>query len=635
MQQVIKTLETAIRYHKDCYYNNQPEITDAEYDQLEEELRQIDPDNEILHKVGSESSENITKHSIWMPSIQKFKDIDAMKKWIGDSDVTYSFKLDGSSMELVCRDGSVVRSSTRGDGYVGEDRTESMQFVSGIPSTNITGCHDAIIWGEVLITKENFEFLCAEKIRRGGEPYKSIRNAVAGVLNGKTDKDLCRYLNFVAHNIFSEDTAKKTHREKLYYLHGSGFEVPVFDSFGHFDAFADHYTSTRDDYQYLTDGIVATRNLPGYDLNDKTSHHFRWNAAYKFSSDEAKTIVSNITWQIGRTGKLTPVLEVEPTELSDCTISRVTAHNAKYIVDMGIVSGREITITRSNEVIPKVVGVTVPAPNACDSLPTVCPSCCRDLVWSDSKTDLFCNYHSCPEQKILSFVHFAKTMDMENVSDAMIRLFATHNLIRFSEDCEFLSLYDITTNDLMRLPRFGVKQAERIVSSISDSINKFTEEKFIAALGISGIGRDVSKKLVAVGIDNVAENPTIMETIPGIGEVLFATIEDNIDYIQYEIARVKEKLKHLLPQLPTGEATKEAVSGGVFAGQSFILSGSFSEVKRHLEQLITVNGGIIAGSVNKDLDYLVTNEVGTSKYLKAQKLGKKIISEEELRALLK
>lgn len=676
MKQAIKTLETAIRYHREKYYSGNPELTDTEYDRLEEELRVLDPSNPTLNAVGSNRLQSSQKHDIWMPSIQKMETPEDVTKWLGDSPAVYSFKLDGSSMALYFRNGRFEKALTRGTGYEGEDRTESMSYVS-FPKQN---SGDYVVWGEVVINKNTFPELIDEMKRLGLEPVKSIRNAVAGLLNRKSNKELCRYLSFVAHNYWRfDENFHMSHSEKLSYLESAGWEVVNWASFIQttngcivkeskklktltneevvftyidngmdklefnqymFGTFTKYYRQLvrvcmigdepaipeTQMYPYLTDGIVITKDQPVYDLNDKTSKFYRWNCCFKFETEEATTRVTGINWQVGRTGKVTPVVLIEPVELSGCTIERATAHNAKFIVDSQIGINAMVTITRSKEVIPKIVAVPVPACDTDVLIPHACPVCGETLSWSNTKVDLMCTSQECIGQLITNLTYFASTMEMENVAEATVTLLVEHGLVR-----NRLDFYDLTTNDLLNLPRFGVDKAEKIVSSISESIRKFTVEKFIVALGIPGIGKDVTKKILAFGLESTRDDlQRFVAETSGIGDVLESTIRTHINDIIRMVAEVREKLKDLIPT----ETAVEAVSGGSLSGMKFVLSGSFSVPKKALEELITKHGGIIVSSVTKDLDFLVTNETGTSKYNKAVSLGKKIINDDELKQMI-
>lgn len=641
MKQAIKTLETAIRYHREKYYSGNPELTDAEYDRLEEELREIDPDNPTLNSVGSNRLQSSQKHEIWMPSIQKMETHEAVTKWLGDSPAVYSFKLDGSSMALYFQNGRFVKALTRGTGYEGEDRTDAMSHVS-FPKQN---AGDYVVWGEVVIDKQAFPELIEEMKRLGLDPVKSIRNAVAGLLNRKSNKELCRYLSFVAHNYWRfDENFQMSHSEKLSFLESAGWEVVNWAMMERretgyhkftIDTFSEYYRHmvgmivdepAEQMYPYLTDGIVVTKDQPVYDLNDKTSKFYRWNCCFKFETEEATTRVTGINWQVGRTGKVTPVVLIEPVELSGCTIERATAHNAKFIVDSRIAPGAIVTITRSKEVIPKIVGVPVPACDADVTVPQFCPECGDDLFWSNTDVDLKCDNHECVGKLITNLTYFAATMEMENVAEATVTLLVEHGLVR-----NRLDFYDLTTNDLLNLPRFGVDKAEKIVYSISESIRKFTVEKFIVALGIPGIGKDVTKKILTFGLEETRDDlQRFVSATSGIGDVLEATIRLHINDIIRMVSEVKEKLKDLIP----AETAVNTVSGGRLSGMKFVLSGSFSVPKKVLEELITKHGGVIVSSVTKDLDYLVTNETGTSKYNKAVSLGKKIINDDELNQML-
>lgn len=619
----IKELEEKILYHKDKYYNGTAEISDYEYDQLENKLRGLNPNSDVFKKVGAEPKDKY-KHSIWMPSIEKFNKTEDVQKWIEkqENNPTFTFKLDGSSMALYYKDGKFVKALTRGDGYYGEDRTEFFDYIN-IPKrfNDFTG----VVWGEVLIKKTMFQSLQKQMEQKGLYPVKSIRNAVAGILNRKEHKELSAMFDFVAHNVFSFVTFSFMndlyHYKKLAILQDNYFFVPFFDYNFTIKEMIDYYINNKDEYPYLTDGIVITQNCNGYDLNSKTGHHYKWNIAYKLESETAITTVKDILRQTGRTGKITPVLIVEPTELSGCTINNVTAHNFKMMIDNNICIGSKIRITRANEVIPKFLE-TIDSYNSEVYIPRECPKCYSLLEWSETKTDLYCTNDSCPAIIKGKLVNFCKTLDIEGINDSI----ADRLVERFNITNPFM-IYSLDINDLLTVDGFKQRMAEKIYNNIQVSLNNplITKAKLVESLGIKNIGGTVSVKIQDNGLLDSSSSIKDLQ-IDGIGEVIKETIKDNIEYIKEQLELAKE----IGFDYPFREQIEEVIGVKKFSDLSFILSGSFSKKKADIEKLITDLGGKIEKSVNKNLNVLITNETGTNKCIKAKEMNVQIKSESEL-----
>lgn len=615
----IKELEGLITHHRKKYYHDIPEISDYEYDELEEELKATDPNNPLLNSVGSVGGKN--KHKYWMPSIQKFKREEEVVDYIRLTlfNHTFSFKLDGSSICLSYEHQQLKSATTRGDGWYGDDKTEYVKYISSIPQKLLVSKdYEMSVFGDILITKDNFTKLQEEMVRRNIEPPKSIRNAVAGLLNRKDNKDLCSYLSFVAHNMFG-DVSFYDHNDKLRYIRMVlGMEVPFYNTanYIYFRDFVEVYKRVIDDYHYITDGIVVTRHGEP-DLDDKTSHHYRWNCAYKLEDEMAVTKIKDIIWRTGMTGKVTATLKTEPTELSSCVISNVTAHNAGMVRLHNLSVGDTIKIVRSDDFIPKFVGV-VNSVGDC-YIPRECPSCYGLLEWSSTDTDLFCNNKHCPATIKGRLVNFCKTLEIEGINESV----ADRIIQSFNIDNPF-EIFGLDVGDLLNVRGFGQKTAEKIYNNIQISKNnpRITMAKIIESLGIKNIGRNVSKILDECSIFREGGSIESINNIQGIGGVIKQSIIDNQEYIRGQLELTK-LVGFTYPFKYSKDVDKK------FTGLSFILSGSFCEKKSEIEKRIVDLGGMIEKSVNKHLNVLITNETGTSKYKKAKELGVRIMTEDE------
>lgn len=629
----IEKLEKILTYHKECYYNNLPEITDKEYDLLEEELRELDPFNPVLNKVGADPESNKLKHGIWMPSIQKFKKEEDVIDWLENDNkkCCCTFKLDGSSMALYYDNGKFIKAGTRGNGIEGENRTDAFNYIK-IPK-NIDRLYGMVVWGEVVINKHHFSDLQEEMIKRGLEPVKSIRNSVAGILNRKDNIDLAKYFTFVAHNYFA-DECNAQHSTKLGILLCHGFKVPKHQFFeltsNNLKDFIEYYQNSIEDYDYLTDGIVITSNDGNYNLENKTNHHYKWNCCLKFESEVAITTIKEIVWKTGRTGKITPILIVEPVELSGCIINRVTAHNAKMILDHHLTSGVTIEITRSNEVIPKFLKVIDFDVERTDYLLIDrCPTCGDTLILSATQTDLICYNDNCPAIIKGTLVNFCKTLEIDGINDSI----ASRLVDKFQIVNPF-NIFRLTKEDLLTVDGFKQTLSEKIFNNIQVCLTNpnITKAKLVESIGIKNIGSTVSVKLQDNGILDNDFNPddleSVLRSIDGIGETIVWAVIDNFDRIKNILTLAENTIRFDYPFRKVIETNDFPIKK--FSGLSFILSGSFSKKKSDIESDIKDLGGTIEKSVNRNLNILVTNETGTSKQKKAIEMKIPIMNEEEL-----
>jgi len=635
MENRIKFLENELKRLKDAYYNNTPIVSDQEYDKLENELRNLSPDSPILNSVGIVPNQSDkVKHQIWMPSIQKFTKRGDVTDWFLDRECVFSYKLDGSSLCLVYEKDELTMMATRGNGYLGENKINFKDYIQYIPKTLDTGLNGYFtVWGEVVIRKNKFNLLQDEMIKRGLEPVKSIRNAVAGILNRKDNLDLAIYFDFVAHNIFGSNLLM-THLTKLSQLQDVGFITPTFQSNidTSFDDFCYQYQNDSE-YPYLTDGIVITEETVGYDLSDKTGHHYRWNCCYKFESETAITEVIDIQWQVGRTGKVTPVLVVKPTELSGCVVGKVTGHNYKTIVENGLEIGSMIEITRANEVIPKFLKVVSLPKSMIEEPITNCPECGNELILSETKTDLVCINENCPAIVIGKILHFCKTLGVDGVNDSISEKF-----FRNLEISNPINLIRLSKAELYKIEGFKEKMVDKIYNNIQMVLYNpnISKAVLVESLSIKNIGETVSVLLQDNGIldyEDFYENEVIVMNdiydkllkIEGIGETIRETVITNIKFIY-------DKLKEFQSvgfTYPFVKHEKTIIEDKTLSGLSFILSGSFTKSKKDIEKEIIYLGGTIAKSVCASLDILITNETDTTKCIKSKQMNKKIMTEEE------
>ena len=636
----LEELEQLIATHKQLYYKGEAQLSDEEYDTLEEELRQLDPNSYMLQRVGYVVSDQKVKHTKPMLSLEKTKDLAELEQWVGSDECIMSEKMDGTAASLIYEQGLFTLAKTRGDGQVGENMTKHFEHIS-FPdrlTLDFWRSKDVEIRGEVVISKENFDKLSADMESRGLDLPNSIRNIVAGLLHKKSDLDLCKYLTFKAYSFIKDDSMVRSESEIFKTLRSEGFSIPGFQGVDSsnvrkvVESYADYGQPWSG--QFLTDGLViAVSDLTKQLARGFTNHHPKGKIAFKFDSERSVTTIDDILVDVGRTGKVSFVAKVRPVELSGAVISRVTLHNAKYIKDHNINVGAEIEITRSNEVIPKHCKTVTDNGEYHHSMN--CPVCGQGLAWSDTHVDLMCDNSICPAKVIGKVEHWIKVVGIDNIGESTLEQLYISELVSDVSD-----LYRLTPEDLAGLDRMGKRSANKIVKNIQDN-REIPLETFLAALGIDGLGRGVSKLLVEEysSIDDIhtwvqskdlrvsAHIKDLMK-IEGIGEVLAQNIALALTEDKFW-ADIQE-----LYQLGVVILAKEDESASPLKGMTFVITGSLSKPRKAIQNWIAQRGGKATGSVSAKTTHLVCNaKSSSSKYVKAESLGLPIITEEELEKL--
>ena len=358
MKEITK-LENMIKHHKALYYQGTPEISDVEYDAIENQLKKIDPQNPVLSLVGAEvTGNNKVKHDSKMLSLGKTYKLDELLKWVGNKEVVSLYKLDGVSCSLIYENGHLVMGKTRGDGKFGENITNKVRWMKGVPQ-KITIKERIEVRGEMYCDESSFFHLSEEMTKAGLEKPTSQRNIVAGLVGRKENLELCKHLNLCCFDLIGIECSRETDKYEI--LKREQFEVPEFSSPKKEDDFQkilDDVKSFMSHGEYLIDGIVFIYNeIKLHNELGETAHHPRYKMAFKFQGATKITKINDITWQVSRNGYLTPVGEIEPTELSGAMISRVTLHNYGMVNQYQLKAGDEIEIIRSGEVIPKFLTV--------------------------------------------------------------------------------------------------------------------------------------------------------------------------------------------------------------------------------------------------------------------------------------
>jgi DNA ligase (NAD+) len=621
----IQELEALILKHKALYYQGRPEISDHQFDKLEEELKHLDPQNAALALIGTTSTnlEKI-KHEKKMLSLEKTYLIEDLYKWMGEEEVLSTLKLDGISCSLVYEDGHLKLAKTRGDGVFGENITAKSLWISAIPKY-ITAKNKVEIRGELFCSEENFFHLSQEMVSLGLEKPTSQRNIVAGLMGRKENLELCRYINFFGFEYLS-DEKMKTEAEKYKALEDLGFLIPEIEIHTTHKSIeksverAKHFMSEGD---FQIDGLVFIYNkLSLHEELGETAHHPRYKMAFKFAGESKVTSINEIVWSVSRNGILTPVAEVVPVELSGAMISRVTLHNYGLVFQHNLKSGDKIEIIRSGEVIPKFLSVVESSENNF-KVPTTCPSCESKVEIVDIR--IYCRNENCPGKNKEIILNFIQKIGIEDLSNKRLEDLINAKLVKNIPD-----LYRLTEEDLLKLDKVKEKLSTKLLETIEKS-KKIDLVSFLSALGVSGGAYNKCEKLVLAGFTNIEKIKNLdLESLMKVESFAEKSAKDFL-------ASLQEKRKLIDELMDLGfEITTEEKKETEITGKKICITGALSEKRQVIEEKIRDCGGIVVSSVSKATDLLVTNETdpSSSKYKKALELKTKVITEAELMKLL-
>lgn len=622
----IQELEQLILKHKSLYYRGRPEISDVDYDQLEEELKNLDPDNNVLKLVGTnlESGKKV-KHETKMLSLGKTYDIDELMRWKGDEEIVSTFKIDGVSCSLIYEDGHLVMAKTRGDGTHGEDITNKVIWMESIPKS-IDDQEKLEIRGELYCDEKDFFHLSEEMQRRELERPTNQRNIVAGLISRKDHTDLCYAISFQAFDLLKpKDPDKEI--TKLELLKKLGFETP--EAYVHKDETSlkeviDQARIFMSEGDYQIDGLVFTLNNTALHQElGSTAHHPRYKMAFKFAGESKVTRIEDIVWSVSRNGILTPVALVEPVQLSGAKVSRVTLHNYGVVKQHQLKRKDKIEIIRSGEVIPKFLSVVESSDEEFIIPQKGCEFCKKDIVVDDIR--LRCVNDICPDRDREIILNFIQKIGIDDLSSKRIEEMIKKGLIK-----GIPSLYDLKVEDLLELEKFKEKLANKVVDHIQGSKN-VDLSTFLSALGISGGAYNKCEKVVHAGYNSIEKIKNL--TIEQLVEIEGFAEKSAEDFHQ----SLKEKLPLIDELIKRGFEFEEVeIKETQVLGKKFCITGSLSEKRNVIEQRIRDFGGVVVGSVSKNTDYLVTNETqsNSSKFKKANDLDIPVVSEKKLKEMM-
>ena len=624
----VKELEKLLIKHKNLYYQGKPEISDSSYDQLEDELRALDPHNSVLEFVGSDlfNTKKIA-HESKMLSLNKTYKLEELMRWKGSHDLISTFKIDGSSCSIVYEKGRFKIAKTRGDGKYGENISNKVLHMDHIPKV-LTDDISCEIRGEIFCTEENFVALSKEMVALGFDKPTSQRNIVAGLLGRKENTHLSSYLSFQAFELIQENNSLETEQKKFQYLQKLGFSTPevyLHKKESDIEQRLDETKSFMASGDYLIDGLVFSYNDLDLHANlGETAHHPRYKMAFKFQGDTKITTIKKISWQVSRNGILTPVANVEPIELSGAMVSRVTLHNFGMVEQHQLKAKDEIEIVRSGEVIPKFLSV-VNSSKSPFKYPEKCPSCSEPTTVEDIR--LFCHNDLCPDKIKDDILNYIKKIGIDDLSSKRLEELIKQKLVT-----DIPSLYDITVEQLLELDKVKEKLANKIVTNIQNSrdVDLIT---FLASLGISGGAFNKCEKVVMAGYDSIEKILKLsVQDLTQIESFAEKSAKEFIDSLQSK----KETIKKLMTYGFSLDAPLAINSDSEIAGKKFCITGTLSMKRSDLQKIVKDNGGIVQSGVSGETDYLITNDEqsSSSKFKKAQSLNIPIISEEKFFKLI-
>lgn len=658
----IQTLRKELELHNYNYYVlDKPTISDFEFDaklkelqQLEEQNPQFFDENSPTQRVGGAITKNFetTKHKFRMYSLDNSYSKEDLLDWekrcqkvLGDVHLEYvcELKYDGASISITYENGVLKKAVTRGDGFQGDDVTNNIRTIKSVPLKLKGNYPDFFeIRGEIVLPFEGFEKMNQELIEIGETPYSNPRNTASGSLKLQDSAEVAkRPLECLLYTIITDDKVVDTQFEGLELARNLGFKVPEqskhVKNIDEVFEFINYWDTHRHNLPYETDGVVVKVNEVfqqeelGY-----TAKSPRWAMAYKFKAEQVSTVLNSISYQVGRTGSITPVANLEPVQLAGTIVKRASLHNADQIEKLDIRINDTVFVEKGGEIIPKIISVDLskrkPDSEKINYI-THCPECQTELVRTEGEANHYCpNFYGCPPQIIGRIQHFIsrKAMDIDGLGGETVALLFNAGLIN-----DYADLYDLTKEQILPLERMAEKSADNLIKGVADS-KKIPFESVLYALGIRYVGETVAKKLAKhyKNIDAIA-HATLLDLmlVDEIGEkiaqsvVAFFENKTNVQIIN------RLKIKGI--QLEMNEKNSTFISN-VLENKIFVVSGVFELYSRdELKKAIEDHGGKVGSSISSKTNYVIAGDnMGPAKLEKANKLGITIINEKEFNKLI-
>lgn len=657
IQKIIQDLRDELNQHNYNYYVlDTPTITDFEFDQKLKQLQQLEnqhpefyDDNSPTQRVGGTITKNFNTvvHDYRMYSLDNSYSKEDLIDWetriqkvLGNVPLQYTceLKYDGASISITYENGKLKRAVTRGDGFQGDDVTSNIKTIKSIP-LKLRGEFPSRfdIRGEIILPFDGFEKMNQELIEIGETPYSNPRNTASGSLKLQDSSEVAkRPLECLLYFIVGNNLNIESQYEGLEKARNWGFKVPkeaklaknlkeVFDYINYWD-------KHRHNLPYETDGVVIkVNNFNQQDELGYTAKSPRWAMAYKFKAEQVSTVLNSISYQVGRTGSITPVANLQPVQLAGTIVKRASLHNADQIEKLDIRIGDTVFVEKGGEIIPKIIGVDL-TKRLTNSERTIyithCPECNSELIRTEGEANHYCpNFYGCPPQIIGKIQHYIsrKAMDIEGLGGETVALLFNNGLVN-----DYADLYELTIEQILPLERMAQKSAENLINGVRKS-KEIPFERVLYAIGIRYVGETVAKKLAKhyKSIDAL-QNASLMDLImvDEIGEKIAQSV---IEFFEnQENIKIIERLKQFGIQFEIIE-TFNPNATNILAGKTFVVSGVFEKFSRDdLKKAIEDNGGKVGSSISAKTDFVVAGDnMGPAKLEKANQLKIAIISEND------
>jgi DNA ligase (NAD+) len=657
--ETIKNLRDELNQHNYNYYVlDNPTISDFEFDQKLKQLQDLEAqhpeffdENSPTQRVGGMVTKNFEtiKHEYRMYSLDNSYSIEDLQDWeiriqkvLGDVSLEYTceLKYDGASISISYENGRLVRAVTRGDGFQGDDVTNNIKTIKAVP-IHLKGDFPEKfdIRGEIILPFAGFEKMNQELIEIGETPYSNPRNTASGSLKLQDSAEVAkRPLDCLLYFVIGNNLPFKTQYEGLQKARDWGFKVPsqskLAKNLNEVFEYINYWDKHRHDLPYETDGVVIkVNNLQHQEELGYTAKSPRWAMAYKFKAEQVTTKLNSISYQVGRTGAITPVANLEPVQLAGTIVKRASLHNADQIEKLDIRIGDEVFVEKGGEIIPKIIAV---ANRGNQAEPTQyithCPECQTELVRTEGEANHFCpNFYGCPPQIIGRVQHFItrKAMDIDGLGGETVALLFNAGLVM-----NYADLYELKKEQIIPLERMAEKSAENLINGIEKS-KTIPFERVLYALGIRYVGETVAKKLAKhyKSIDALA-NASIMDLIlvDEIGDKIAQSVVQFFE--NQENIRIIDRLKNYGVQLESG--VEDILLSEKLKGKIFVVSGVFEIYSRdELKKAIEDNGGKVGSSISSKTDFVIAGDnMGPSKLEKANQLKIAIISETDFKNMI-
>lgn len=657
--ETIQALRAELNLHNHNYYVlDNPTISDFDFDTKLKQLQDLEAanpqffdENSPSQRVGGSITKNFNtvEHEFRMYSLDNSYSKEDLLDWqsrcqkiLGDVtlEFTCELKYDGASISITYENGKLVKAVTRGDGFKGDDVTNNIKTIKSVPLQLNDGFPDKFeIRGEIILPFSGFEKMNQELIEIGETPYANPRNTASGSLKLQDSAEVAkRPLECLLYSMIGNNLPIDSQYEGLELSRKLGFKVPneskLAKNIDEVFEFIAYWDKHRHDLPYETDGVVVKiNNIHFQEELGYTAKSPRWAMAYKFKAEQVSTVLQSISYQVGRTGAITPVANLEPVQLAGTVVKRASLHNADQIAKLDIRIGDEVFVEKGGEIIPKIIGV---ANRGNQENPTVyittCPECNTELTRSEGEANHYCpNFYGCPPQIIGRIQHFIsrKAMDIDGLGGETVALLYHAGLVK-----NYADLYDLKKEQVVVLDRMADKSADNLISGIEKS-KQITFDSVLYALGIRYVGETVAKKLAKhyKNIDNLAKADLLdLVTVDEIGERIAQSVMDFFQNSENKL--IINRLKEVGVQFEHNEVSTSV--SNALQGKIFVVSGVFEVFSRDdLKKAIEDNGGKVGSSISAKTNYVIAGaNMGPAKLEKAKQLKIEIIDEYQFQKMI-